>query len=152
MNPDSLRENLAMAVAVAPSIGDVALLRTWVGVGNGTPDHGPILGEVPHRPGVFVGFYPYMGFTASPLMGAHRWPGLATGHAVGEVDLAPLRSSCASAVGCLRPRQPSGSAQECGDVADRHRLDWRLGRETRALSHRVPADCARCIAVRTGPQ
>jgi sarcosine oxidase subunit beta len=69
LNPESLRKNLAIAVRIAPTISSVKLLRTWVGVGNGTPDQRPILGEVPSRPGVFVGIYPYMGFTASPLMG-----------------------------------------------------------------------------------
>jgi sarcosine oxidase subunit beta len=69
VNPESLRANLAMATRIAPSIADVALLRTWVGIGNGTPDHSPIIGAVPGHPGVWLGFYPYMGFTASPLMG-----------------------------------------------------------------------------------
>lgn len=69
VNPESLRANLAMATRIAPSIADVALLRTWVGIGNGTPDHSPIIGGVPGHPGVWLGFYPYMGFTASPLMG-----------------------------------------------------------------------------------
>ena len=69
VNPDSLRANLAMAVRIAPSIAELSLLRTWVGIGNGTPDHSPIVGGVPGHPGVWLGFYPYMGFTASPLMG-----------------------------------------------------------------------------------
>lgn len=69
VDPDSLRANLSTAIRVAPRIADVRLLRTWVGVGNGTPDHRPILGELPRHPGVLVGLYPYMGFTASPLMG-----------------------------------------------------------------------------------
>lgn len=69
VNPESLRANLAMATRIAPSIADVSLLRTWVGIGNGTPDHSPIIGAVPGHTGVWLGFYPYMGFTASPLMG-----------------------------------------------------------------------------------
>lgn len=69
VDPESLRANLAMATRIAPSIADVALLRTWVGIGNGTPDHSPIIGAVPGHPGVWLGFYPYMGFTASPLLG-----------------------------------------------------------------------------------
>ncbi|AZS37845.1 Sarcosine oxidase subunit beta [Microbacterium lemovicicum] len=69
VNPESLRANLAMAVRIAPSIADISLLRTWVGIGNGTPDHSPIIGAVPGRPRVILGFYPYMGFTAAPLMG-----------------------------------------------------------------------------------
>jgi glycine/D-amino acid oxidase-like deaminating enzyme len=69
VNPESLRANLAMAIRIAPSIAELSLLRTWVGIGNGTPDHSPIIGAVPGHPGVWLGFYPYMGFTASPLMG-----------------------------------------------------------------------------------
>jgi glycine/D-amino acid oxidase-like deaminating enzyme len=69
VNPESLRANLAMAIRIAPSIAELSLLRTWVGIGNGTPDHSPIIGAVPGHRGVWLGFYPYMGFTASPLMG-----------------------------------------------------------------------------------
>ncbi len=69
VDPESLRANLSTAIRVAPRIADVRLLRTWVGIGNGTPDHRPILGELPRHHGVLVGLYPYMGFTASPLMG-----------------------------------------------------------------------------------
>lgn len=69
LDPESLRANLAIATRIAPRISDVKLLRTWVGIGNGTPDHAPIVGEVPAHPNVILGFYPYMGFTAGPLMG-----------------------------------------------------------------------------------
>ncbi|MDN3495426.1 FAD-binding oxidoreductase [Planococcus sp. APC 4015] len=88
VNPESLRANLAMATRIAPSIADIALLRTWVGIGNGTPDHSPIVGEVPGHPGVWLGFYPYMGFTASPLMG-RILSDLVRGQDVGR-DLAPF--------------------------------------------------------------
>ncbi len=88
MDPDSLRQNLRTAIVVAPMIGDVKLLRTWVGVGNGTPDQRPILGEVPSRPGIFLGLYPYMGFTASPLMG-QTLARLATGQSA-SMDLTPF--------------------------------------------------------------
>ncbi|CAG7606090.1 NAD(P)/FAD-dependent oxidoreductase [Leucobacter soli] len=69
LNPESLRTNLGIATRVAPVVSDVKLLRTWVGIGNGTPDHSPIIGPVPGHPNVILGFYPYMGFTAGPLMG-----------------------------------------------------------------------------------
>lgn len=69
VNPDSLRANLAMAIRIAPAIADLALLRTWTGIGNGTPDHRPIIGPITAEGDVIVGFYPYMGFTAAPLMG-----------------------------------------------------------------------------------
>ena len=88
VDPDSLRANLAMAIRIAPAIADVKLLRTWVGIGNGTPDHSPIIGSVPVHPGVIIGFYPYMGFTAAPLMG-RVLADLALGRDPGR-DLAPF--------------------------------------------------------------
>jgi glycine/D-amino acid oxidase-like deaminating enzyme len=69
LNPDSLRRNLRVALKVVPRIADIRVIRTWIGIGNGTPDHNPIIDEIASMPGVFVGMYPYMGFTASPLMG-----------------------------------------------------------------------------------
>ena len=69
LNPDSLRRNLRVALKVVPKIADIRVIRTWIGVGNGTPDHNPIIDEISSMPGVYVGMYPYMGFTASPLMG-----------------------------------------------------------------------------------
>ena len=69
INPDSLRANLRVAIKVVPSISNINIIRTWVGVGNGTPDQNPIIDEIPGYPGCYVGMFPYMGFTASPLMG-----------------------------------------------------------------------------------
>lgn len=69
LNPDSLRSNLRVALKVVPRIADVKVIRTWVGTGNGTEDHNPIIDKFPGVAGLFVGMYPYMGFTASPLMG-----------------------------------------------------------------------------------
>ncbi len=69
VNPDSLRDNLRVAMRVAPSIANAHVVRTWAGIGNATPDLLPILGEYESAPGVFVGIYPHMGFTAGPLMG-----------------------------------------------------------------------------------
>lgn len=69
VNPDSLRDNLRVAVTVAPSIGRAQVFRTWAGIGNATPDLLPLLGEYESMPGVFIGMYPHMGLTAGPLMG-----------------------------------------------------------------------------------
>jgi glycine/D-amino acid oxidase-like deaminating enzyme len=69
LNLDSLQSNLRVALKVCPSITKVKIIRTWIGVGNGTPDHNPVIGELPDAPGAYVGMYPYMGFTASPLLG-----------------------------------------------------------------------------------
>lgn len=69
VNPDSLRDNLRVALTVAPVIAGVQILRTWAGIGNATPDLLPLLGEYESAPRVFVGIYPHMGLTAGPLMG-----------------------------------------------------------------------------------
>ena len=60
-NPDSLRSNMRVAVKVVPSIAPVRIIRTWIGVGNGTPDQRPIIGEVPGYKGAYIGMFPYMG-------------------------------------------------------------------------------------------
>ncbi len=69
VSPASLRANLRLATAVVPAVHHALLLRSWVGVGNGTPDHRPIIGEIPGTEGLFVGMFPFMGLTAGPLMG-----------------------------------------------------------------------------------
>ena len=69
LNLDSLQSNLRVALKVCPSISKIKVIRTWIGVGNGTPDHNPVIGEIPGSSGAYVGMYPYMGFTASPLLG-----------------------------------------------------------------------------------
>jgi len=69
LNPESLRSNLRVAKKVVPAIGRAKLIRTWVGIGNGTPDHRPMIGKIAGVPGLIVGIFPYMGFTAGPLLG-----------------------------------------------------------------------------------
>lgn len=69
VNPESLRANLAVAMHVVPRIASARIVRTWTGVGNGTPDDRPLIGSVPGHPGIIVGMFPYEGFTAGPLMG-----------------------------------------------------------------------------------
>lgn len=86
VDPASLRENLRVARTVVPELDRVRLLRTWTGVVTGTPDWRPLVGEI--EPGLFVGVFPYMGFTAGPLLGAVL-ADLALGRRV-ERDLAPF--------------------------------------------------------------
>ncbi|WP_236826778.1 MULTISPECIES: FAD-binding oxidoreductase [unclassified Blastococcus] len=69
LDPASLRANLRVAVTVVPAVARAQLLRTWVGVGNGTPDQSPLIGRVPSAPGLVVGMFPYMGLTAGPVVG-----------------------------------------------------------------------------------
>jgi glycine/D-amino acid oxidase-like deaminating enzyme len=67
---DSLRENLRVARAVVPAIGEASLLRTWAGFVNATEDWLPLIGAIPGVDGLFVGAFPFMGFTAAPLLGS----------------------------------------------------------------------------------
>jgi glycine/D-amino acid oxidase-like deaminating enzyme len=65
-DPSSFAANLAVALEVVPAIAGARVVRSWAAIVNGTPDWLPILGEVPGRPGFFVNFVPWMGFTAAP--------------------------------------------------------------------------------------
>lgn len=85
---ESLHANLRVAQHVVPALARVRLLRVWTGICNGTPDHRPILGELEGVPGFFVAAFPYLGFTAAPLMG-RLVADLARGLTV-PYDLAPF--------------------------------------------------------------
>jgi glycine/D-amino acid oxidase-like deaminating enzyme len=67
IDPASLAQNLALAVAVAPSLAKIRVVRSWAAIVNGTADWKPLLGEVPGSPGFFINFVPWMGFTAGPI-------------------------------------------------------------------------------------
>jgi sarcosine oxidase subunit beta len=69
VDASSLRANLALAEAVVPALSEARLLRTWAGFVNGVEDWLPIIGEIASVPGLYVGVFPFMGFTAGPLMG-----------------------------------------------------------------------------------
>ncbi len=66
---DSLLANLSVATRVVPRVAQARLLRTWAGFVNATADWLPLIGELPGCPGIFIGAFPYMGFTAGPLLG-----------------------------------------------------------------------------------
>lgn len=89
VNLDSLRGNLAIAVHAVPAIGPALIMRSWAGIGNGTPDHLPIIGTLPREPRIHLGLFPHMGFTAGPLM-ALVLKDLVLGSAP-MVDLAPFK-------------------------------------------------------------
>jgi glycine/D-amino acid oxidase-like deaminating enzyme len=88
---DSLRANLRVARHVVPALAGVRLLRVWTGICNGTPDHRPILGELEGVPGFFVAAFPFLGFTAAPLLGRLAAE-LVRGRQV-PYDLAPFAAS-----------------------------------------------------------
>lgn len=67
VDPDSVRANLRAAIHVVPALRRVQLLRTWPALVNGTDDWRPILGELPGVPGMFIGMFPWLGFSAGPI-------------------------------------------------------------------------------------
>jgi len=89
VNMESLRDNLDVALHAVPSLAQALIVRSWAGIGNGTPDLRPIIGALPSDPRFLVGIFPHMGLTAGPLMGRiladlalERTP---------EIDLDPFR-------------------------------------------------------------
>lgn len=65
----SLAANMQVAIDAAPAIAGVQIVRSWAAIVNGTADWRPILGEAPGVPGFLMAFFPWMGFTAGPLVG-----------------------------------------------------------------------------------
>ena len=90
-DPHSTRSNLRVAQHVIPALAEARLLRIWTGICNGTPDHRPIIGELDAVPGFFVAVFPYLGFTAAPLVGK-LVAGLAQGLPA-PYDLTPFAAS-----------------------------------------------------------
>jgi sarcosine oxidase subunit beta len=89
-DPDSLAQNMALALQTVPSLGPLRVIRTWAAVVNGTDDWRPILGEVPGSPGFFMNFFPWMGFTAGPII-ARIIASLVQGKAVPlDIDYRPF--------------------------------------------------------------
>lgn len=54
IDPDTVRNNLETAAAIAPVVKGLHLLRSWTGTTAITPDQLPILGEVSRAPGFYV--------------------------------------------------------------------------------------------------
>lgn len=62
----SLLPNLRLAIDVVPAVARMRVVRSWAAIVNGTQDWRPILGALPGAAGVFLCFFPWMGFTAGP--------------------------------------------------------------------------------------
>jgi glycine/D-amino acid oxidase-like deaminating enzyme len=68
VNMRSLVANMRVALGAVPALGGVQVVRSWAAIVNGTADWRPILGEAPKAKGVFLAFFPWMGFTAGPFV------------------------------------------------------------------------------------
>jgi sarcosine oxidase, subunit beta len=68
INWQSLASNLAIARSVVPAVANIRLLRTWPAVVNGTADWKPVLGELPGVPGFLMTVFPWLGFSAGPIV------------------------------------------------------------------------------------
>lgn len=66
VSEESLVPNLRLAIDTVPAVARLRVVRSWAAIVNGTQDWRPILGELPGAPGVFLCFFPWMGFTAGP--------------------------------------------------------------------------------------
>lgn len=62
----NLARNLGVAARVVPAIAGLQLVRSWAAFVNGTDDWLPIIGELPHAPGVFINYVPWLGFSGGP--------------------------------------------------------------------------------------
>ena len=87
-NMNSLVQNMRVALKVVPGLGGVEVVRTWAAIVNGTQDWKPLLGQAPRVPGFFLCFFPWMGFTAGPVV-ARAIGDLLLGRKP-EVDLGPF--------------------------------------------------------------
>jgi sarcosine oxidase, subunit beta len=65
---DSLAGNMSVALKVVPGLASISIVRTWAAIVNGTADWKPLLGEAPRAPGFFLCFFPWMGFSAGPVV------------------------------------------------------------------------------------
>ena len=65
----SIAGNMGVAVAVAPGVSGLGLLRTWSGVIFLAPDGNAIIGQSNRVPGFFHAVPPNAGYTGGPLSG-----------------------------------------------------------------------------------
>lgn len=66
VDPANLAANLALACRVVPAIANLAVVRSWGAIVNGTEDWMPIIGELPVAPGIFLSYVPWLGFSGGP--------------------------------------------------------------------------------------
>jgi glycine/D-amino acid oxidase-like deaminating enzyme len=67
LRPALLRRMLERALAFVPGLAALPLLRAWTGFRPTTPDHRPLIGPVPGRPGLFLACgHEGLGITTAP--------------------------------------------------------------------------------------
>ncbi|MCF3933221.1 FAD-binding oxidoreductase [Acuticoccus sp. M5D2P5] len=71
VDPRNLLRNLEVATATMPSLAHLRIVRSWAAIVNGTEDWMPIIGEADGAPGFWNAYFPWMGFTAAPIVA--RW-------------------------------------------------------------------------------
>ncbi len=69
VDPESVHRNLGVAARVVPAVAGAQIVRTWPAIVNGTADWRPVLGDTPGLSGFYTAFFPWMGFTAGPIVG-----------------------------------------------------------------------------------
>ena len=87
-NPANFAGNMAIAAGVVPSLGQARTVRSWTAWVNGTPDWRPIIGQAPQVPGFYLALFPWVGFSAGPMM-ARVIADMITGRPP-EIDLAEI--------------------------------------------------------------
>ncbi|MBI1754152.1 MAG: FAD-binding oxidoreductase [Acidobacteria bacterium] len=67
LRPHLLQRMIRRALAYVPGLAEVPVLRAWTGFRPTTPDHRPLIGPWPHRPGVFLACgHEGLGITTAP--------------------------------------------------------------------------------------
>ena len=67
LRPALLRRMLQLALAFVPGLAELPVLRAWTGFRPTTPDHRPLIGPVPGRPGLFLACgHEGLGITTAP--------------------------------------------------------------------------------------
>jgi glycine/D-amino acid oxidase-like deaminating enzyme len=67
LRPAMLARMVRRALAYVPSLADLPLIRAWTGFRPTTPDHRPLIGPAPGRPGLFLACgHEGLGITTAP--------------------------------------------------------------------------------------
>lgn len=89
-DPYSVGPNLGLALEIVPQLAPVNIVRTWAATVNGTHDWMPVIGELPGKPGAFLAYVPWMGFTAGPGTGRLVASMVQGAESPLELDVAPF--------------------------------------------------------------